>query len=167
MTYPLIQTQEELDRVRVECYSMVTKRATVSAGSSVIPVVGVDVAADVALLLQLIPAINKEFGLSTEQIQGYDKDTKILLHGVIKNTGIALIGQELTKTLVTSVLKKVAGRTFAKQFLKFVPVIGWAVNAGIGFAAMKYVGNSHVDDCYRVCRRLMEFKEVANRTVTA
>ena len=156
------KSQKELDAIRDECYSMVTKRASLSAGTSAIPVPGADIAADVAILLELIPAINREFGLSDEQIKGYDAATKQIIFQLIKRTGIALVGVEVTKTAIAQIMKKVAGRAIAKQALKFVPFVGWAANAAIGFAAMKYVGNSHVDDCYKVCRRVLEASEELN-----
>lgn len=153
------KSQSELDAVRDDCYSMVTKRASLSAGTSAIPTLGVDIAADVAILMELVPAINRKFGLSSEQIDGYDPAVKQLIYQVIKRAGLALLGQEVTKTAVTQIMKKVAGRAVTKQVLKFVPFVGWAANAVVGFAAMKYVGNSHVDDCYSVRRRILEAEE--------
>jgi len=153
------KSQAKLDEVRDDCYSMVTKRASLSAGASAIPTPGVDIAADVAILMELIPAINRKFGLSPDQIDSYDPAVKQLIYQVIKRAGLALLGQEVTKTAITQILKKVAGRAVTKQALKFVPFVGWAANAAIGFAAMRYVGNSHVDDCYSVCRRILEAEE--------
>ena len=63
--------------------------------------------------------------------------------------------QTFPKQLIAQSLQEVAGRAVSKQVLKFVPVIGWAVNAAIGFGAMKYVGNSHIDDCCDVCKKLI------------
>ena len=50
----------------------------VSAGAELVPVPlpGLDVAADVALLTQLIPAINREFGLTPAQIEALSPTTK-------------------------------------------------------------------------------------------
>jgi hypothetical protein len=151
--------QAQLDAIRDECYSIVTTRASISAGASALPTPGVDIAADVALLMELIPAINRKFGLSQEDIESYDAITKQMLYQVIKRAGLSLIGTTITKSLIANALKKIAGRTVIKQVFKFVPFAGWAINAGIGFGAMKYVGNSHVDDCYKVCRRVIEGKD--------
>ncbi len=152
------KTRKELEEIRTECYSMVTKRASVSAGTSAIPTPGVDIAADVAILLELIPAINRKFGLSSDQIESYDPAVKQIIYQVIKRSGLAMVGAEVTRTLITQALKKVAGRATVKQVLKFVPVVGWAANAAIGFGAMKYVGNSHVDDCFDTCKKILARK---------
>ncbi len=152
----LIRTMDDLEQARKACRAMVTKRASVAAGTSALPLPGADIAADVAIMLELIPAINRQFGLSQDQIEGYDLATKQLVYQLIKRAGMALAGQAVTKTLVTRALTKVAGQTVARQALRFVPVVGWGINAAIGFGAMKYVGNSHIDDCFEVCKRLLD-----------
>ncbi|OHX14769.1 hypothetical protein [Chromobacterium sphagni] len=152
----LPQSLEELDAIRDECRRMVAGRASLSAGASALPLPGLDAAADVAILLQLIPAINQRFGVAPGQMAGYDAARKQLLYQMIRRAGSALLGMEVTRTLLAAVLKKVAGRLAAKQALKLAPLLGWAANAAIGFAAMKYIGNSHIDDCYAVCRRMLE-----------
>lgn len=59
---------KELERIRDECKSMVTTRAGLSAGAAIVPVPGADIGADVMLLLEMIPMINRKFGLAPEQI---------------------------------------------------------------------------------------------------
>lgn len=152
----LAKNIDELKKIREDCYSLVTTRASISAGTSAIPTPGVDIAADVALLLYLIPEINQRFGLAEDQIKGYSPAKQQLIYQLIKRAGLALVGQAISKTLITQALKKVAGRAAVKQVLKFVPFVGWAANAAIGFGAMKYVGNSHVDDCFTVCKGILD-----------
>ncbi|WP_047237025.1 hypothetical protein [Chromobacterium subtsugae] len=147
---------DELDAIRDECRALVNGRAALSAGASALPAPGMDVAADVAILLRLIPAINQRFGVAPAQIAGYDAARKQLLYQLIRRAGSALLGLEVSRALLTAMVRRISGRWAGKQALKLVPVLGWAVNAAIGFAAMKYIGNSHIDDCYAVCRRMLE-----------
>ena len=91
---------EELDAVRLRCKSMVKKRALASSGMVLVPLPGVDIAADVGLLLELLPAINRQFGLTPEQINRLDPQFKSFLYGVIKTTGSRVIGQMVTKQVV-------------------------------------------------------------------
>ncbi len=60
----MITSKEELDAVRLHCKAMVKKRALASGTMTLLPVPGVDIAADVGLLLELLPAINRQFGLT-------------------------------------------------------------------------------------------------------
>ncbi|WP_245243647.1 hypothetical protein [Mesobacillus selenatarsenatis] len=69
-------TMSELERVKEECKSMVNKRATASAAAAVVPVPGLDVGADVTIMMELLPAINRKFGLSPEQIDQLDAASK-------------------------------------------------------------------------------------------
>jgi hypothetical protein len=151
----MITTQQELEQARSDAYALVRARAKVSAGTSAVPALGFDIAADVAILLQLVPAVNRRFGLSAQQIATYDSATRDIIARSRNRAGFSMVGAEITKTLIAYALKKIAGRAVVRQTLKFVPVLGWAANAVIGFRAMKYVGNTHVDDCYRVAAEIL------------
>jgi uncharacterized protein (DUF697 family) len=140
----------ELDRVRASCKAMVKRRAATSGGMSLIPIPGVDIAGDVAMLLQLIPAINQKFGLTPEQIEELDTRHKVLIYAMAKKVGSDLVGRAVTQRLVMAALKKVAGRMAAKQVLKYVPFAGQAAAAALSVAAMMYLGNAHVDACYEI-----------------
>ena len=145
----------ELNAIRTECLAMVRKRALFSAAVSAMPALGVDIASDVGILLKLIPAINRRFGLAPDQVAGYSPAVKRVIFQVIKRAGLAMVGAEITRTVLIQALEKVAGRAIARQVLKFVPVFGWGANAVIGFCAMKYIGYSHIKDCYAVCMNIL------------
>ena len=106
----LIRSIEELDAVRARCKTMTRKRALTSGGLTLIPVPGVDIAADVGLLLELLPAISREFGLTQEQMRHLDPQLKSFLYGVIKTTGSRVVGQLVSKQVVVSLLQKVGVR---------------------------------------------------------
>jgi len=75
----LPKTIEELNRTRDECHGMVAQRAALSAGGTLVPVPGLDIAVDVGLLMELLPAINRRFGLAPEQIDGLDPRLKMMI----------------------------------------------------------------------------------------
>lgn len=153
------ETINELSRIRDECKSMVTKRATVSGAAAAIPLPGVDIGSDVALLLEMIPAISRRFGLSQEQIDAQDPKIKGLILVAITSVGSEMVGKAITKQLIMQLLKQVGIRVATKQVTKWIPFVGSAISAGISFTAMKYLGNSHVDDCYYVAKRVLESKK--------
>lgn len=151
-------TIQELDQVRNECRSMVTNSSMLSGGAALIPIPGVDIGSDVALLLDLLPKISRRFGLSPEQLDILDPRTKALVASLIVNLGTQLVGQVLTKQLIMQVLKSVGIRMTAKQVVKYIPFAGQAAAAGLSFAAMQFVGNRHVNDCYEVVKGVIENK---------
>ena len=148
----LPETIEDLDALRAECRSMVTTRAGLSAGAAVIPIPGVDIGADVSLLVEMIPTINRKFGLTPEQIDHLDPQFKKIMLVAIATMGSELIGKLVTKELIMQILKKIGIRVATKSFAKFIPILGQALAASLSFGAMKMVGNAHVDDCYEIGR---------------
>jgi uncharacterized protein (DUF697 family) len=152
----LPRTVEELNALRSECRSMVTKCAGLSAGAAVIPIPGADIGADVALLLDMIPAINRKFGLTPDQIDHLDPQVKRIILVAITSVGSELIGRMVTKPLILQVLKRIGIRVTTKSVAKFIPFLGQVLAATISFAAMRMVGNAHIDDCYEVARKAFE-----------
>lgn len=143
---------EELEKVRASCRKMVRRRAATSGGMSLIPIPGVDIAGDVGMLLQLIPAINRKFGLTPEQIEELDSGHKVAIYAMLKKVGSDLAGRAITQKLVVAALKKVGARMATKQVLKYIPVAGQAAAVALSVAAMMYLGNSHVDACFEIAR---------------
>ena len=138
---------------------MVTKRASASAVAAIVPVPGVDIGADVTIMMELLPPINRKFGLSPEQIDQLDAAIKGQVLVVITSLGSKLVGKFITKEAIMLLLKKVGTRVAVKSVRKFIPFVGQAISAGISFGAMKYLGNSHIDECYEVCQRIIQMKQ--------
>ena len=153
--FDLIKSVEELDRIRDECKKLVTTRSAASAAAAAVPVPGADVAVDIGILMELIPSINRRFGLSHEQVEALDHQLKAKLVVIITSVGNDLIGSVVTKKAVMAILKKVGVRVAAKSVGKYLPIVGTALASSISFGAMKWMGNTHVDDCYEAARRML------------
>lgn len=152
----MIESLEELEAIKKSCRSMVTKSSGLSAGAAIIPIPGVDLGSDVAILTRLIPSINEKFGLSPEQIDSLDTESKLFVMTAISNTGSKMAGKYITKKLIVMLLQKMGVRVAAKGVTKFVPFVGSAVAGSISFTAMKYMGNSHIEDCYEIALATLE-----------
>ena len=156
----MVRSLEELEAVKQSCRSMVTKSSSLSAGTAIIPIPGVSIGSDVAILLRLIPKINEQFGLSPEQIESLDTDTRLFIMTSISTTGSKMAGKYITRKLITLMFKKMAGRISAKSASSYVPFLGSAIAGGISFATMKYMGNSHIDDCYEIILATLENEQL-------
>jgi uncharacterized protein (DUF697 family) len=148
-------TPDEIEAIRVRCRKMVTKRALASAGVALVPVPGADIVADVTLLVQLIERINQEFGLTPTQIERLNPQRRFAVYRAVVGFGGAMVGRVITRDLVISALRVVGVRLTAKQATRWVPVAGQATAAAISFGAMRYIGNSHIDDCVHVVDALL------------
>jgi uncharacterized protein (DUF697 family) len=145
----------ELDAVVARCRKMVTKRALASAGAVLVPLPGLDLAADVALLTELIPAINNEFGLTPDQIERLSPRVKALLYKAIVAFGGAMVGRVVTRDLILRALATVGMRITTKTAARFVPIAGQVMSAGLSYTAMRFVGASHIRDCRRVIEAML------------
>lgn len=148
-----IATLAELDRVRDECRRMVTNKSLLSAGAAVVPIPGADIAADIGLLTNMLPAISKRFGLSHEQVEKLDPHLAQQVLVVASSMGNNVIGRAVTKRIATALLRRLGMRVATASVARYVPIVGSAVAATISFGAMKMVGDAHIEDCYRTVRR--------------
>ena len=106
-------------------------------------------------MVELLSQINKRFGLSEEQLNQLDMERKKVLLVIISSVGNELAGRTVSATVVRSLLKLAGNRIAAKQLSRFVPIAGQALSAGISFAAMRYLGRNHVEQCYQIALRYM------------
>lgn len=145
---------DDLCEIRKECRRMATKRALISATVSVVPLPFTDVATDIMLLKQVIPAISEKFGLSKEQIDAYDPRIAMLIYDGAKQLGAHMIGRYITKELLFKVVKKLGIRMTTKQLARYIPLAGQALAIGISFSAMKLIINNHINHCYCLAESL-------------
>lgn len=146
----------ELDAIRLQCRAMVTRSASLSGVAAIVPIPAADIGVDVSLFLNLLPAINRRFGLSPEQINKLDPRTKELIFVSVTSIGSQAIGRVVTAELVMQLLRRIGIRITLKSAAKWVPFIGQAAAATISFGAMRMVGNRHVEECYQVARAVLE-----------
>lgn len=114
-------TLSELYRIKEECKSMVNKRASASAAAAVVPVPGADVGADIVIMMELLPSINKKFGLSPEQIDQLDLVIKGRIAVIISSVGSELVGKYITKQTRNYVIKKSGSKSCGKAGCKICP----------------------------------------------
>lgn len=156
--------ERQLRLLRDECYAMVNKSSLQSGAVAAIPIPGVDLANDVTILMNLIPKINEKFGLSPEQIDALDPKQKEITLIAITKIGTSLIGRFLTRDAVlktvTSAGTKLATTATAKTGAKIVPMLGPVISGGISYGAMRFVGRSHVNDCYQVALEVLQKRQL-------
>ena len=154
----LPHNQFELDEAVKRAKAIVTRRAALASVASLVPIPGLDIAVDIAAVMKLIPAINQEFGLTPAQIEKLSPGRRMVVYKSIVAVGSLMIGKLVTKEMAIEVLKTVGVRMTARQLGKYVPLAGQALSVALGFAAMKYVGHQHIQDCQRVIEATLSAK---------
>ena len=129
------------------------KRALVAGIASAVPVPGLDWAVDAALLSKLIPEINKEFGLTPQQLDSLNPKKREQVQKAVAMVGSVLIGKLISRDLVIKAATTIGMRLTTKQLAKYVPFAGQIVAATVGYAAIRYLGEEHMKDCIRVAQK--------------
>lgn len=132
---------------------LLNKRAMVAAAASAVPVPGLDWMVDAAMLSKLIPEINREFGLTPQQLDRLEPRKRDQVQKAVTMVGSVLIGKFISRDLVIKAATKIGVRLTTKQVAKYVPLAGQIVSAAVGYAAIRYFGEEHMKDCIRVARQ--------------
>lgn len=148
-------TPHEVEAVVKQCRRLVNRQALVAAGVSMVPVPGVDWITDVAVLMKLIPEINRAFGLTPEQVERLAPDRRLVVYKAISAGGGLLVGRLVTRELVIKLLKLVGVRLTTQQAAKYVPIAGQALSAALTFSSLRFVCEQHIQQCVSVSRQLM------------
>ena len=146
---------DDIEQVRDRCRRMVRRRATIAAGFSAVPLPGLDVVSDLSLFTRLVDEVNKEFGLTAEQIERLQPKFRLIAYEAAVGMGGMLVGRLVTRELLMRVFKKVGMKIAGKTAAKLVPIAGSVVSAAIGFTVFRQLGYQHVEACAKVANQLM------------
>ncbi|MGE5516209.1 MAG: GTPase [Bacteroidota bacterium] len=146
-------SQETLDRKRNLAESMVTRYAALSAANSINPIPGANIAVDIGILVKLFKEIRESYGLSDEKVQS--------LAGAMANNPsmtqvLNNILQYATKEGVALLLKQFAGRELALNVARYVPFVGQAIAATLGFGITKMAGDQYLEDCHQAASAILK-----------
>ena len=140
-------TMRDIDAIRRKCRRLVWKRAILSAGLSMVPIPGLDVASDLGLMARAIEEINLEFGLTPDQVARLNPEIRLVVYQMSLGVGGAMVGKLITRDVVARLLQKTGSKVLAKQAVKIVPLAGQVAAATISFVAFRSVANQHIEAC--------------------
>ncbi len=140
--------------LRQECRAMARRRALLAAATSLIPVPGIDLATDLALMTRVIARINEHFGLSEAQLGRLSSQRQALAYRLLANAGGTLAARLTTPLLVGRIVRLVGIRLSAMEAARLVPVAGQIVAAGIGYWSVNTVAMRHIAHCERIVAEL-------------
>lgn len=152
-------SEDALKEKRILAEKLIPYYAGAAAANGLNPIIGLDVAADIAILVKFANEIANIYGLSSNQFEYIKK----LLGPKLTPVLLAKISQfavrYLAKQGIIELLKKIAGRTITKQVAKWVPFAGQLIAAGISWQATYMLGSQLVDEAEQLARDIL--KEVA------
>lgn len=133
---------------------MARRRALLGAVTSLIPVPGIDLATDIALLTRVIHRINEHFGLSEAQLGQLSSQRQALACRLLASAGGTLAARLTTPQLIVRIMRLVGVRLTAMEAVRLVPVAGQIVAAGIGYWSVNTVAMRHIAHCERIVAEL-------------
>lgn len=145
---------EALEAIARRCRGMVRKRAGLAAVGGALPIPGLDLAIDAAVLIALLQEINHEFGLSEAQVESLAPSRQRTVLKAIAAVGSSTVGRAITKALITSIVKRAAARLATKSVVRYVPLVGQAIAGALAYTAVRYIGERHIEDCLAVHAQL-------------
>ncbi|MFZ3577639.1 GTPase [Virgibacillus sp. DJP39] len=140
-------TIKHLEQKRQECEGLVTRYAGLAAANGINPVPGLDVGVDVSLMLKMFKEIREIYGIE---------------HKKFKNLGPALLPvankviDYATKEGALLLLKHYATRISVSKLSKYVPIVGQAIAATVGFAITKSAGDAYLKDCHTLAEAILK-----------
>ena len=151
----MIATTKELEQVRRNCRALVRRRARAAGALAALPLPGIEFAADLLLLRDVIPAINRRFGLAPEQIDNLDTPAKIVMHRLLQRLGVRFAGKVVTVEMIVSAVSSFGASLATEALAKYVPVVGAVAARVIAYEVFKRIADKHIDECTRIAREML------------
>lgn len=144
----------DLERIREECEALVRRRARLAALAAIVPVPGLDVAAEARLLNRLLPEITARFGLSPEKISQMPTAQREQAVWRMRNHVPGFCGQVAPGRLLRRNLGDEVVRLLGTQVAKLVPLTGSAVAGWLGYGVVARIARRYIEACHEVASAL-------------
>jgi len=140
--------------LRQQCLGMVRRRAALAALGAFIPLPGVDLITDVAVLLSAIEDINRRFGLTEAQVAALSPTRKALAYQFMTAAG-GFLASRLSKSRVLLLLLRRFGlRLGIMEATRFAPLVGQGIAALIAYVTLSQIARRHIEQCADIAARL-------------
>ncbi len=149
-----VLSDQIIEEKRRACDSLIALKSGAAALNGINPIPGLDVGIDIGIILKMFEQIRSTFGLgaSVEEI----------LKGTVAGAGQAAarkLAEDVivaaTKKGLIALLRRFAGRIATKQVTKYIPILGQALAAGIGYGITYWAGHKYADDCKKLAQLLL------------
>nr|WP_299201618.1 GTPase [uncultured Brumimicrobium sp.] len=145
-----ITSENILKEKRIIAKKIVVRHSALAAANGLNPIIGLDISLDVALLVKMSKEVQTIYGLNEEQqefnIQFLDKKSAKF----IASKALQYTSKYGGKEAIILLLKKVSSSVITKTASKWVPFVGQAIAAGIGFKMTSWIGSDMINDAEKI-----------------
>lgn len=149
-------SKDFLEQKKKVCNDLVRNYAALAAANGLNPLPGADVAVDIGIMLKLFSHIKTSFGLTDDVLKNKEMILPTIAH-VAKN-----VLEFATREGIMLLMKRYVSRIGAKTVSKYIPFVGQAIAASLGFAVTYQAGKSYLSDCVNIAELILE-RELAKQ----
>jgi predicted GTPase len=145
-----ITSKSMLEEKRQLSEKLISKYSTLSALNAVNPIPGLDVSVDISLLVKLSIEIQNIYGLTKKSAEDQAHLLKDNNLKVVFAKGVSFATKYVGKEALLVLLKKAASRMASKEVSKWIPFVGTAIAALIGYKLTASIGNDMLDEAEQI-----------------
>ena len=153
-------SQEALEKKRNNAMRIAAWYASLSALNGLNPIIGLDIAIDLAMLRKLATEVAAIYNITPEQKEYWQSILRGPEGAVVTNKVVQLIGKYGTSAAIEVVLKSIAKRGTAVTLAKFVPLVGSAVACGAGYVLTYWFGENLVNEYHTLAGEILHVLKV-------
>ena len=144
-------SEQFLQEKKKICKKQVWFAAGAAAANGPNPIPGANVGVDVSILFALFASIRRTYELTDEEMLKVQEMAIPAMAHVAKN-----VIEYGTKAGLMLLLQKFAKREIIKRLGAYVPIVGQAIAAGMGFAITRKAGLAYLNDCHTLALQILE-----------
>ena len=144
-----ISSLDQLNNIKSNCHSSIEDYALGSAATGLVPVPGLDIAADVGLMIKMFSSLRSRYSLDNVNSSDFS-------HYVVLTQAADEVFKYVTKEGILKFLTKYGAKALGKKTAtKYIPIIGQMIGAYTGFQLTKAMGEQYSNNCYNLCREIL------------
>lgn len=140
-----------LGEKRASCEKYVAMAAGASALNGLNPIPGSDIAVDISVLLKLFREIRSNYGL-TENFLDELKNSSIPAVTDLANSVV----KYAVKEGILLLLKRFIAQETIKSVTKYIPFVGQAIAASIGYTITSNAGDTYLKECHDLAEQILK-----------
>lgn len=151
-----ITSKKLLKEKRELAKKIVARYSALAAANGLNPLPGLDIGIDVTLMLKMSKDVQKIYGLTSEE-QEYNSqfiDKKHINAFLIKRTQYG--AKYGAKEGIMILLKRAGAKVATKTASKWIPFVGQAIAAGIGFKMTSSIGADMINDADEIAKEILD-----------
>jgi len=160
-----ITSEKILYEKRTVSEKLVFRYSALAAANGLNPIPGLDVSVDLGLLLKMGNDIKDIYGLNEEQQKFNSEFLGSNKAKLIAGKALQFATKYVGKEAIMILLKRAGVTVATKTASKWIPFVGQAIAAGIGYKMTSSIGDDMIDDAEKIAKETFDaFKTMKQNT---